>query len=161
MFLRSASIVSYVYKPQQICTSLTICCIAPAPITIRVNKEATSLKAPNIIPGSDTLILPPDIELIVDFLAACLNSRIFDNPSAFQPLRWAACDVSADDLLSFSYGPRGCLGRKFSTVEGVCFLTHLLREWKFDIKLEDNETPLEWQERNMKPSFEVAMRVGK
>ncbi|KAF7790325.1 hypothetical protein EIP86_001279, partial [Pleurotus ostreatoroseus] len=131
----------------------------PAPVTVRMNKESASLKAPGIIPEGDTLVLPPNVEVIVDVIAAGLNSRIFDNPSAFQPLRWAAYDVSADDLLTFSYGPRGCLGRKFGTVEGVCFLTHLLREWKFDIKLEDNETPLEWQERNMKPSFEVTMRV--
>lgn len=130
-------------------------------LLILFSDEATSLEAPGIIPGSDTLVLPPDVEVIVEVIAAGLNSRISNNPSAFQPQRWAAYDVSADDLLSFSYGPRGCLGRKFGTVEGVCFLTHLLRVWKFGIKLENNETPSEWQDRNMKPSFEVTMRVGK
>ena len=74
------------------------------------------MKAPGIIPGSDTLVLPPRVEVIVDIIAASVILAF--NPSAFQPLRWAAYDVSADDLLSFSYGPRGCLGRKFSMVEG-------------------------------------------
>ena len=117
--------------------------------------------APGIIPGNDTLPIPRNTQVILDFIAAGLNTRVFDDPSHFRPLRWSSDDVSADDLFAFGHGPRGCLGRKFSMVESVCFLTHLLRDWQFDIKLDNNETRSEWQERVMRPKLEVTMRIGK
>ncbi len=140
--------------------SLTTTSTAPAPILARVTDEECSLAAQNFTPGSEALFLPRDTEVMVDFVASGRNQRIFDNPTRFYPLRWSTSDLSADDLPSFGSGPRGCLGRKFSTVESVCFLTHLLRDWKFDIKLEKNETPLEWHERVVKPIVGVTMKIG-
>lgn len=135
-------------------------CTASAPILLRVNSEDCSLVAPNLTPGSDTLFLPRDTEIMLDFIGAGLNPRTFENPTRFYPLRWSTSDLSTDDLLSFSSGPRGCLGRKFSTVESVCFLTHLLRDWKFEVNLEKGETLLEWQKRIIKPDVGVTMRIG-
>lgn len=140
--------------------SLTITRTAPAPVVTRVTSENCSLVAPSLTPGSDTLFLPRDTEIMLDFIPSGLNQRTFDNPTRFYPLRWSTSDLSADDLPSFGSGPRGCLGRKFSTVESVCFLTHLLRDWKFTIKLEKNETPLEWHERVVRPYVGVTMKIG-
>ncbi|KAF7792419.1 hypothetical protein EIP86_003456 [Pleurotus ostreatoroseus] len=131
----------------------------PAPLGLRLSDEETSVVAPGIIPGNDTLPIPRNTQVILDFIAVGLNTRVFDDPSHFRPLRWSSDDVSADDLFAFGYGPRGCLGRKFSMVEAVCFLTHLLRDWQFDIKLDNNETRSEWQERVMRPKLEVTMRI--
>ena len=70
-------------------------------------------------------------------------------------------DVALDSFLAFSSGPRQCLGRKFSTVEAVCFLSYLLRDWKFDLKLADGESPQAWQERVMRPELAITLKIGK
>ncbi|KAJ3555774.1 hypothetical protein NM688_g2393 [Phlebia brevispora] len=123
----------------------------PAPIVVRMPTEDTVFAAPQVIPGSNTFPLPRDQEIVIDFIAAGRNTRIYKDPDAFYPRRWASPDLSADEMLSFGVGPRVCLGKKFSMTESVCFLTHVLRDWKFDVKLENGETRAEWQDRIMKP----------
>lgn len=53
-----------------------------------------------------------------------------------------------------------CLGKKFASVEAVCFLTLLLRDWKVDIKLEAGETVEQWQKRFLHPNPVVTLTVG-
>ena len=66
-----------------------------------------------------------------------------------------------DTFIGFSSGPRMCLGKKFASVEAVCFLTLLLRDWKVDIKLESGETVEQWQKRYLHPNPAVTLTVGK
>jgi len=64
-------------------------------------------------------------------------------------------------MSSFGYGPRACIGRKFSIVESVYFLTLLLRDWRVDIVPEEGETREEWRERVLGAWVELALSFGK
>lgn len=141
-------------------SDLLVCMTAPAPVLIRVPTQDASLVGPGLTPSGDSVVVPKGTEIILDLIGAGYNARNFPDPERFNPQRWASEHV-LDSFLSFSVGPRGCLGRKFSTVEAVCFLTHLLRDWEFDVKLEGKETLLDWRERVMQPRIETTLRVGK
>ena len=67
---------------------------------------------------------------------------------------------SIENFVAFGAGPRMCLGRKFSTVEAVCFLTHVIRDWKVDIKLDKDESAHDWQTRVLQPTIEVTLKNG-
>ena len=119
------------------------------------------LTAPNLAPYSDSVVLGAGTEIVVDDIAACRNARHFPNPEAYEPTRWASADTAAiDNFVAFGGGPRMCLGRKFSTVEAVCFLSNMLRDWRFDVKLENGETPEQWRERVMQPEIAISLKIG-
>ena len=100
-------------------------------------------------------------EVLVDMVGSTRNARNFPNPTAFMPRRWESSETAVmENFLAFSTGPRLCLGRKFSTVESVCFLSNVLRDWRFDLKLEASETPELWMERVMKPDIGVTLKIG-
>ncbi|KAF8815129.1 cytochrome P450 [Phlegmacium glaucopus] len=64
----------------------------------------------------------------------------------YKPSRWYG--VTNDEAFSaFNLGPRACIGRKFATVESVCFLTLLLRDYKVEPLLRPGETKEQWQDR--------------
>jgi hypothetical protein len=65
-----------------------------------------------------------------------------------------------ENFVAFSVGPRLCLGRKFSTVESVCFLSNSLQKWKFDVKLDKQETRAQWQESVLHLIITVTLRNG-
>ena len=97
----------------------------------------------------------------MDQVGTCRNARNFPNPEVFNPKRWESSDTaSMDNFREFSVGPRLCLGRKFSTVEAVCFLSNILRDWKFDVKLEKGESRAQWQLRAMQPNIGVTLKTG-
>lgn len=126
---------------------------------LRENYEDNTLRAPNIVPGSDTVILPKQTQLTLDMVSTSRNPRHFAEPHEFRPQRWAE-PGAIDAFLGFSVGPRACLGKKFSTVEGVAFLSNALRDWKFDIKLEKGETVESWSERMLRPMIGVTLKLG-
>jgi len=51
-----------------------------------------------------------------------LLARYWDNPEEFKPSRFMSKDWPRENLLSFSAGPRACLGRKWAFLEpfGAC-----------------------------------------
>lgn len=119
------------------------------------------LTAPGLTKDSDTVFVGEGIQVFIDTIGACRNARNFPNPTSFNPRRWESSEASAmDNFIAFSFGPRMCLGRKFSTVEAVCFLSNLLRDWKFDVKLESGETLDQWQERVMQPELTVTVKIS-
>ncbi|KAI0080522.1 cytochrome P450 [Panus rudis PR-1116 ss-1] len=127
----------------------------PAYIMDRMATTDTVLNAPSLTLTRDILVIPKGTEIVLDMIGASRNPRVYPNPSAFMPTRWEVsftANVSAqDNFLGFSAGPRVCLGKKFASVEAVCFLTYLLRDWKVDIKLNRGETPQQWQQRALNP----------
>ncbi len=70
----------------------------------------------------------------------------YPEPDAFKPSRWYGQHLESE-LTMFGFGPRACLGRKFSMVEAVCFLAHFFRDWKLDVILLPGETRAAWRER--------------
>ncbi|KAL5524766.1 hypothetical protein ACEPAF_9912 [Sanghuangporus sanghuang] len=72
---------------------------------------------------------------------------------------------SLEGFIGFSIGPRSCLGHKFAKVEGVAFLTLLLRDWKVEPALTLNadgrrETRQEWEERVLNPTLRMTLGFG-
>jgi cytochrome P450 len=74
------------------------------------------------------------------------NPRVFPNPEVYRPSRWY--DATSDDAFTaFSVGPRVCIGRKFALVEGVCFVAHMLRDYKVEPLMWKGESLDAWKER--------------
>lgn len=127
---------------------------------------------PFLTAQSDTAFFAKGAAIFLDVIGACYNARSYVDPYAFNPRRWAPetssakseldtdAEASLDSFFGFSAGPRVCLGKKFSTVEATCFLSNILRDWKFDVKLEGGETVREWQERVMRPEIGITLRFG-
>lgn len=135
---------------------------AAASNLIRVNAlgQDATLSAPGLTLSGPDLHVPKETHIVLDFIAVSRNSRHFTEPDSFRPRRWEESSTAMESLLGFSVGPRLCLGRKFATVESVAFLSNLLREWKFDIKLGRGETLEEWNRRIMVPTIGVTVKIG-
>lgn len=127
-----------------------------------------TITAPSLTARGDTIFVAKGTSITIDMVGVSYNARNYPNPYSFNPRRWASKsgadsgdpEASLDSFLAFGAGPRVCLGKKFSTVEATCFLSNILRDWKFDIKLENGESMREWQERVMKPDISVTLRLG-
>lgn len=106
------------------------------------------------------------------------DPEVFPDPEAFNPQRWLKDRASSksdskeskavgpsqqapantlEGLMNFSVGPRVCIGEKFAKIEGVAFLTHLLREWKIEPALRVGETLDGWRTRVLQPRFVMTL----
>ncbi|KAL0565152.1 hypothetical protein V5O48_016876 [Marasmius crinis-equi] len=89
------------------------------------------------------------------------NPRYFDEPDEYRPSRWYNVSSDSDVFTGFSVGPRACIGRKFATVEAVCWLTMILRD--FEVRpagLREGETVADWERRILVPNFTLTLGVG-
>jgi cytochrome P450 len=62
------------------------------------------------------------------------NTRLWENPNAFDPDRFAADKIKARSryaFLPFGGGPRVCIGASFATIEAAVILAVLLRAFRF------------------------------
>lgn len=93
-------------------------------------------------------------------LYAEYNPRYFDEPEKFKPSRWSGISPESEAFSAFSIGPRACIGRKFATLESVCFLSALLRDFKVIPVLKDGETKEQWKERVLDARIVLALGVA-
>ncbi|TFK72488.1 cytochrome P450 [Pluteus cervinus] len=130
-------------------------------LLIRKTTEDTVLHIPNPVgqEGTTSLPIPKGIEVIVDMIGVQNNPRYFDEPGKFKPQRWYGVSKESESFSAFSVGPRACIGRKFATLESVCFLTCLLRDWKVEPVLKSGETKEEWKERVVDAKITVTLGV--
>ncbi|KLJ09026.1 hypothetical protein EMPG_15547 [Blastomyces silverae] len=62
------------------------------------------------------------------------NENIYPEPTAFRPERWLEQDKSLERyLVSFSGGPRGCLGKNLARAELFLILALVFRQFDFDV----------------------------
>ena len=62
------------------------------------------------------------------------NTRLWENPNAFDPDRFAVDKVKARSryaFLPFGGGPRVCIGASFATIEAAVILAVLIRAFRF------------------------------
>ncbi|EKM48946.1 uncharacterized protein PHACADRAFT_214578 [Phanerochaete carnosa HHB-10118-sp] len=112
----------------------------------------------NVGPNNDGLLpLKRDTRVVVDLVGLHYNPHLFPDPEAFKPERWY--DAHDNDLITFSFGSRSCIGRKFAIAEGVCFLSKLLRHWKVRIITKEGETREEWRRRVMRGYMDMNLGV--
>ena len=75
------------------------------------------------------------------------------------------CTAFMCDIIWFiSIGPRACLGRKFASTEGVCFLA-LLRDWRVEpsLAMQPNcqvENVDKWRGRVLQARVELTMGIN-
>jgi len=67
------------------------------------------------------------------------NPNRFPDPEAFKPSRRYTRQLETVFSM-FGFGPRACIGRKFSMMESVCFLAHFVRDRKVDVHLLPDES---------------------
>ncbi|CAK5261846.1 unnamed protein product [Mycena citricolor] len=56
-------------------------------------------------------------------------------------------------------GSRACIGRKFATVEAICFLTRFIRDWKVAPLLAPGETREQWRKRVLDAKVLLALGI--
>jgi len=133
----------------------------PGHVLIREAAEDTILEIPKPHGqvGTTTIPVPKGVQVIVDMVGVQYNPRYFDEPEKYKPSRWY--DISNDQsFTAFNIGPRACIGRKFSTVESVCFLTLLLRKFKVEPLLRVGETKEQWGDRVLDVKMTLTLGVG-
>lgn len=96
----------------------------PVPMMIREATQMEEFRNRRVPVGSQVVLSPFHIQR---------HRRIWKNPDAFDPDRWARGDEKdaiRSAYLPFSAGPRVCTGAGFAMVEGVAMLLCLLRAFK-------------------------------
>ncbi|KAK7052194.1 leukotriene-B4 omega-hydroxylase 3 [Favolaschia claudopus] len=109
-------------------------------------------------PVERTMVLKKGALMVVEMIAVHHNPHFFPDPDEFRPSRWY--NVLETDIPMFGFGPRACVGKKFSHVEAMCFLSLFLRDWKLDIPLAAGETRVEYETRTMGRAGQVGMAFG-
>jgi len=136
--------------------------VAAAYLLIREATEDTVLHIPNIDGEEGTTPLPihKGTNVVIDMIGVQYNPRYFEDPEEYRPSRWYGTSNESEAFLGFCVGPHACIGRKFSTIEAVAFLTVLLREWRVEPRLRAGETREEWRERVLgRPTLGITMAV--
>ncbi|KAI0064321.1 cytochrome P450 [Artomyces pyxidatus] len=93
--------------------------------------------------------VPKGTQVVVDLVGIQYNPKYYPDPDKFDPSRWQGVSEDSEAVTAFSVGPRACIGRKFATMEAVCFLILLLRDWNIAPILQTGETHEQWRERVM------------
>ncbi len=106
----------------------------------------------------DLAVKPKDTVLMSQWVMH-RDGRFFDKPEKFAPDRWA--DNFEKKLPPYAYfpfggGPRVCIGKELSMLEGALLLRMLGRE--FRVHLETNEPPEPWPTVTLRPKHEVPVR---
>jgi cytochrome P450 len=109
---------------------------------------STSLK-------SDSISLPDNCGVVVNITGVHYNPLCWQEPHTFEPMRWLSKDPNAfvpsqagaseldpearvpnherGTFLTFSEGPRACLGRRFAQAEFVAFFAEILQHHRLGL----------------------------
>ena len=98
-----------------------------------------------------------------------LPSRWYDQEKNGLPDAFTAFSVGTAPLLcavnvcssnAAFQGPRACIGRKFATVEAVCWLTMLLRDFKVEVVLRPGETREQARHRLLQAELKMTLAIN-
>ncbi|KDR80361.1 hypothetical protein GALMADRAFT_242750 [Galerina marginata CBS 339.88] len=131
-------------------------------VLIREASEDTVLHVPNPLgeEGSTAIPVQKGFQVVVDMVGVQYNPRYFDKPEEYRPSRWHGLANESEAFSAFSIGPRACIGRKFATVESVCFLSMLLRDYKVQPLLKPGETKQHWRDRVLDARIVLTLGVA-
>lgn len=94
-------------------------------VNSNAEKETDPLVGRN---GQTEFVIKKDTIVMIDAPGVHYNPRYWENPEKFDPGRFMRA-YNKDAFIPFGVGHRACLGRKFSEVESVAMLIHLLRNY--------------------------------
>ncbi|CAK5274668.1 unnamed protein product [Mycena citricolor] len=132
-----------------------------AHLLLRQATEDNVLLVPKPVSEEGTIAVPiaKGTTFIVDMVGAQYNPRYFDEPEKFKPSRWHGLPPDSEQFTAFSVGSRACIGRKFATVEAICFLTRFIRDWKVAPLLAPGETREQWRKRVLDAKVLLALGI--
>jgi cytochrome P450 len=99
----------------------------PVPMMVRETTKPESFRNRAIGTGAQIVLSPWHLHR---------HSRIWQEPDAFDPVRWERDDnirAARHAYMPFSAGPRVCTGAGFAMIEGVVLLARLLRSYRFGL----------------------------
>ena len=103
----------------------------PAPAISRFAKTAMTFGGKSL---PEPLAIAPGARVHIPIYALHRNSRLWQNPNAFDPDRFApelAKTYSRYAFMPFGGGPRICIGASFAMIEAVAILATLIRALRF------------------------------
>ncbi|KAG7354059.1 cytochrome P450 [Nitzschia inconspicua] len=95
---------------------------------------ATRVVGEDPIIVGDGLELPAKCFITIPFYAFQRNPAYWENPETFDPSRWEPGKMKVRDpitLMTFSAGPRNCLGARLARAEALSVMATLLRRFNF------------------------------
>ncbi|KAI5866716.1 putative cytochrome P450 [Durotheca rogersii] len=128
-----------------------------APITA-VPKMAAISGATSLQAGDQAVLIPPGVEVYPALLGIQTDARYWGaEPHEWRPSRWILRPgtVAEEELLvprkgtffPWSDGPLNCVGKKFSTVEGVAVLARLFHGHRLRLEQASGETEVQARKR--------------
>nr|WP_249219130.1 cytochrome P450 [Loktanella sp. SALINAS62] len=108
----------------------------PVPMMVREASQAEVFRARKVRRRSQIVLSPWHLHR---------QTRIWDNPDAFDPDRWRTDDGKAQQRLAympFSAGPRVCTGAGFAMIEGVVLLAQMLAAYRFELVTDRPPVPV-------------------
>lgn len=96
----------------------------PVPMMVRENAAPEVFRGRKVAPGAQIVLSPWHLQR---------HERIWDQPDAFDPYRWARPETKAcmrDAYMPFSAGSRVCPGAGFAMVEGPLLLAYILGRFR-------------------------------
>uniref|UniRef100_A0A8D2IGN7 Cytochrome P450 n=1 Tax=Varanus komodoensis TaxID=61221 RepID=A0A8D2IGN7_VARKO len=81
-------------------------------------------------------IIPKDTIVVTDLRSVLLDPKQWETPEQFNPQHFLDKDgnfVAREEFLPFGAGARVCLGEQMARMEIFLFLTHLLRNFRFQL----------------------------
>ncbi|KAH9904074.1 cytochrome P450 [Xylariomycetidae sp. FL2044] len=86
--------------------------------------------------------IPKGSEVILDTTGCQLNPLYWDEPSEFRPSRFLGEEGNRAraGFLGFAKGERQCIGKRFAEVEMVCFLSHMVKTFRWSVVARKGET---------------------
>ena len=137
---------------------------APASLVTRDADETVIISLDQSDSTQKQVTVAPGVRMVIDMIGLGEYHSIFIPGPQIQYLalacrlqhvpvrqprssRWY--DKSDIDLTFFGFGPRACIGRKFTSVEAICILTMIIRDWKVEPLFNDGETSEMWRKRSL------------
>lgn len=89
--------------------------------------------------------VPQGAQLVISPWHLHRHERLWDNPDGFDPARWhtengRTCQRNA--YIPFSSGARVCPGAGFAMIEGPLLLSHLVRDFRFEVVADREPVPV-------------------
>ncbi|KAF9007896.1 cytochrome P450 [Cyathus striatus] len=89
------------------------------------------------------------------------NLKCYQDPHEFRPSRWYNISAESESFVGFGIGPRACIGRKFTILESIYFLTVLLKDYKIEPLLSSGKALDTWVREVFDAKCLIALAINK
>lgn len=135
--------------------------IGPAPF-VQLSKDGSKVKRSELSSNEEqvSLIIKKGTIIFISPPAVHYNPKYWEEPEKFTPERFLK-PYCRSAFIPFGVGTRACLGRKFSEVESVCMLVHLLRSYSVHLPLLPGQTVEEARAKFSRASVRITLTPDK